>query len=64
MKVQIDLDKCMLSGECYYNHPELFRMGEGGQPEVLVNELNDAELLRHAREAAQVCPAVAIALDP
>jgi ferredoxin len=64
MKVVVDLDKCILAGECYYNHPELFKMGENGQPVVLVDEINDAELQRHAREAAEVCPAVAISVTP
>jgi ferredoxin len=64
MKVVVDLDKCILAGECYYNHPELFKMGENGQPVVLVDEINDAELERHAREAAEVCPAVAISVTP
>ena len=63
MKVVIDREKCILAGECYYNHPELFKMGDDGQPVVLVDEINDAELERHATEAAEVCPAVAISLQ-
>lgn len=62
MKVVIDKDTCFMSGECYYNHPELFRMDDDGYPEVLVEEINDATLRRHAEEAAEVCPAVAISL--
>jgi len=60
MKVKIDLDKCYKSGECYYNHPELFKMGEEGYPVVLVDDIEDEELRRHAEDAMQVCPAVAI----
>ena len=63
MKVVVDYDACILSGECYYNHPELFRMGKDGQPEVLVEEINDAVLIQHATEAAEVCPAVAIRVE-
>ena len=62
MKVTIDLEKCYKSGECYYNHPELFRMGEEGFPVVLVDEIADAATEQHAQEAIEVCPAVAIAL--
>ena len=62
MKVVIDKDKCYKSGECYYNHPELFKMDDEGYPTVLVDELNDAVLLRHEEEAREVCPAVAISL--
>jgi ferredoxin len=62
MKVKIDYEKCYKSGECYYNHPELFKMGEEGFPVVLVDHV-DGELQRHAREAIEVCPAVAISLE-
>jgi ferredoxin len=62
MKVKVDFEKCLKAGECYYNHPELFRMGEEGFPVVLVDELSD-EMQNHAREAAEVCPAVAISLE-
>lgn len=61
MKVTVDLEKCYRSGECYYNHPELFRMGDGGIPVVLVDEITEATE-QHAREAIEVCPAVAISL--
>ncbi|MDH3644139.1 MAG: ferredoxin [Gammaproteobacteria bacterium] len=63
MKVKIDLEKCYKAGECYYNHPELFKMGDEGFPVVLVDEFDDEGLERHAREAIQVCPAVAISLS-
>ena len=63
MKVVVDTQKCILAGECYYNHPELFKMGDGGTPVVLVDELSDPELIRHAEEAAEVCPAGAISIE-
>ena len=63
MKVKIDKGKCFMSGECYYNHPELFKMDDDGFPVVLVDDVTDAALRRHAEEAAEVCPAVAISLE-
>lgn len=66
MKVSIDLDKCYRSGECYYNHPELFAMSDDGDPELRLRDLDaglDAGLERHAREAAEVCPAAAITVE-
>ena len=30
-----------MSGECYYNHPELFKMDDDGQPIVLVDDVAD-----------------------
>ncbi len=64
MKVRVDLQKCYKSGECYYNHPELFKMGEEGYPVVLVDELSNAVQQRHAEQAIEVCPAVALSLEP
>jgi len=63
MKLKIDLDKCIRAGECYYNHPELFRMQDNGDPEVLVSDITTPELRRHAEQAMEVCPAVAISLE-
>jgi ferredoxin len=63
MKVRIDLEKCYRAGECYYNHPELFRMTDSGDPEVLATELDTPELRRHAEQAAEVCPAAAIIIE-
>jgi ferredoxin len=63
VKVRIDLEACVRAGECYYNHPELFRMDESGDPQILARELNTPELIKHAREAAVVCPASAIIVE-
>ncbi|HEX7035434.1 MAG TPA: ferredoxin [Pseudomonadales bacterium] len=63
MKIRIDLDRCCRSGECYYNHPELFAMGEGGEPVVLVSDVS-GELALHAEQAAEVCPTFAITVEP
>lgn len=61
MKLTIDLAVCTKSGECYYNHPELFRDGPDHYPELLradaPNELESA-----ARSAVEVCPSQAIRL--
>lgn len=63
MKIRIDKEKCYMSGECYYNHPELFKMDDEGYPVVLVDEITGEEAVRHAKEAIEVCPAVAIILE-
>ncbi len=63
MKVKIDKDKCYKSGECYYNHPELFQMDEDGFPRILVENIEDEDLIMHANEAIEVCPAVAIYVE-
>ena len=61
MKVVIDKERCLMSGECYYNHPEIFRMGDEGYPVVLIDQL-EQQALRQVNEAIEVCPAVAISL--
>tara|TARA_A100001037_G_C15035279_1_gene582924 strand:- start:569 stop:763 length:195 start_codon:yes stop_codon:yes gene_type:complete len=63
MKLLIDFEKCYKSGECYYNHPELFKMGADGYPELLVKDITDEEMVSHAEQAIEVCPAVAISME-
>ena len=63
MKIVIDYEKCYKSGECYYNHPELFKMGDDGYPVVLIDTVQEDVTRQHALEAIEVCPAVAISLS-
>ena len=61
MKLTLDLQKCIVAGECYYNHPTLIKADpETGSPELLVEELTTDDDIREAHEAAEVCPAQAI----
>ena len=60
MKVSIDREKCVLAGECYFDHPELFCKNEKGEPIVLVEQLAEAENRIHASQATELCPAGAI----
>ncbi|MBQ61581.1 MAG: ferredoxin [Gammaproteobacteria bacterium] len=62
MKIKIDLDRCYMSGECFYNHPELFQRGEDGFP-VLRTDEPEGDLKKHGDEAIEVCPAAAITLE-
>lgn len=62
-KIRIDLDKCIKAGECYYNHPGLFKVGKDGFPTVLVENPKTPEELTEAQAAVDVCPAAAILLD-
>lgn len=52
-----------MSGECYYNHPELFAMGDEGESVVKPVEINTDAMRRHALQAAEVCPAGAIVVS-
>ena len=63
MRVTVDLKKCTKSGECYYNHPALFKVDAYGFPVVQVDPLDDEDLRVEARQAAEVCPVEAIAVE-
>lgn len=63
MKIKMDREKCYMSGECYYNHPELFKMDDDGYPIILIDEVTDDTMRKHLLEATQVCPAAAISIE-
>ena len=62
MRVTIDLDKCIMAGECVYNHPWLFTFDDDPTPTVKVAELTTEQELLAARQAREVCPSGAIQL--
>jgi len=61
MRLTINHDLCLKSGQCAYMQPDLFRLDEGGAPVVLVELLADSDIPK-AQDAATMCPAQAIAL--
>ena len=58
----IDLNKCIRSGECYYNHPDLMKMNDDGRPKLLVSIIATERHRVEAEQAIEVCPARAISL--
>jgi ferredoxin len=60
--LRVNRDKCIKAGECYYNHPKLFKVDKEGFPTVLI-ENPTGELLDEANAAAEVCPAAAITVE-
>lgn len=63
MQVKVDLKKCIKSGECLYNHPDMFKMGDDGYPVLLVKDINSDKDRVEAEQAAEVCPAQAITIE-
>ncbi len=61
MRLVVNRDTCLRSGQCTYMHPKLFREGPDGFPVVLV-ERPEGELLEEARDAAEICPSGSIQL--
>jgi ferredoxin len=58
--LKIDLKKCIKAGECYYNHPELFKATKSAYPVILVGHPSTEREIRAANEAVEVCPSGAI----
>jgi ferredoxin len=61
--LKIDYKKCIKAGECYYNHPDLFKANEGAYPMLLVGHPSTEREIHEAKEAADVCPSGAISFE-
>jgi ferredoxin len=62
MKVMIDQDKCVGSGQCVLASPDVFDQRDEDGMVVLLQENPPAGLFEEVREAARICPALAIEL--
>jgi ferredoxin len=63
MRVAVDQDKCCGAGNCVLLAPEVFDQREDDGIVVLLDERPPEPLHDAVREAADVCPAVAIRLS-
>ena len=63
MKVRIDLDKCMMAGECYFNHPEVFKRGRDALPTLVAGQVDEEIMIKQVLEAIEVCPSGAIIVE-
>ncbi|MFE7421086.1 ferredoxin [Rhodococcus sp. NPDC057529] len=63
MKVTIDQDKCVGAGQCVFAAPDVFDQRDEDGIVILLDENPSPELHDETREAAHVCPALAIMLD-
>ncbi|MFJ9706294.1 ferredoxin [Streptomyces sp. NPDC101234] len=62
MRVEVDVPKCVASGQCVMLAPDVFDQREEDGMVVLLDEAPAAELHDAVRESATVCPAAAIRL--
>lgn len=62
MKVVIDEEKCVAAGQCVAAAMEVFDQRDEDGVVVLLNEFPPDELALDVREAAAVCPALAITI--
>jgi ferredoxin len=63
MKVFIDQDKCIASGQCVLAAADVFDQRDEDGVVVLLNPDPPAELAEDVRQAAAVCPALAIRVE-
>lgn len=63
MKVTVDQDKCIASGQCVLLAPEVFDQRDEDGVVVLRDAEPPTELNDVVGEAAQVCPSMAISVE-
>ncbi|MES5819996.1 ferredoxin [Streptomyces sp. RG80] len=61
MKVELEADKCVASGQCVLAAMDVFDQDDDGIAILLAEEVG-AELVDDVEEAVAVCPAAAIRL--
>jgi ferredoxin len=62
MRVHADRDSCVSSGQCVMNAPDVFDQDEDDGVVFLKTDTPPPELARDVRQAAAMCPAMAITL--
>ncbi|MEU4544710.1 ferredoxin [Nonomuraea dietziae] len=63
MRVEVDVPKCVASGQCVLLAPEVFDQRDEDGLVVLLEDTPSAELHDAVRESATACPSAAIRLD-
>jgi ferredoxin len=63
MRVTIDQDKCVGAGQCVLAAADVFDQRDEDGIVVLLNDNPPAGLQEGVRQAAAVCPALAITVD-
>jgi ferredoxin len=63
MKVTVDKEKCIASGQCVLTAPDVFDQRDEDGIVVLLNPDPPDGLAQDVKQAAAVCPALAIAVE-
>lgn len=63
MKVTVDKEKCIASGQCVMTAPDVFDQRDEDGIVMLLNANPPADLAADVQQAVAVCPASAIAVE-
>jgi ferredoxin len=63
MRITVDQDKCVSSGQCVLNAGELFDQRDDDGVVILLNDSPAPQHAEDARRAAATCPALAIDIE-
>ncbi len=63
MKVTVDADKCVSSGQCVSNASDVFDQRDDDGVVLLLDDSPNSEQAANVRNAAAACPALAIAIE-
>jgi ferredoxin len=63
MKVTIDTDRCIAAGQCVLSAPDVFDQREEDGLVVLLNPSPSADVAVDVKQAAALCPALAITVE-
>ena len=63
MKVSVDQDKCVSSGQCVLNASEIFDQRDDNGVVLLLNDSPSSAQAANVRNAAAACPALAIDIE-
>ena len=63
MKILLDQDRCVASGQCVMASPDVFDQRDEDGIAVLLTETPSPDQVEDVRQAVAVCPALAIALS-
>jgi ferredoxin len=63
VKITIDMEKCIASGQCVLNAPDVFDQRDEDGIAVLLNPSPPADAEADVRQAAALCPALAITVE-
>jgi ferredoxin len=63
MKVTVVTDRCIAAGQCVLSAPEVFDQREEDGLVVLLNPSPSADVAVDVKQAATLCPALAITVE-